>query len=72
MLILVGFVFAIVVVGLSAVTLAEREKLPCTACRKAAVVMSRDFVYRCPACKAGFRRVAGVLERVDAGGPSRP
>ena len=65
MLIIYGLVFAIAVVGLSAVTLAQRERIPCTACRKSAVVMSRDFVYRCPVCEAAFRRNHGVLERID-------
>jgi len=68
MLILAGIAFAIAVVGMTAVTLAERDRIPCTACRKSALAMSRDFTYRCPVCKAAFRRKHGELERVE---PSR-
>ena len=65
MLILAGFCFSVVIVGMTAVTLAQREKIPCTACRKSAVAMDRDFLYRCPVCQTAFRRVRGVLERVE-------
>ena len=65
MLILAGIAFAIAVVGMTAVTLAQRERIPCTACRKSALEMSRDFMYRCPVCKAAFRRAHGELEQVE-------
>jgi len=64
-LILAGVAFAIAVVGMTAVTLAQRERIPCTACRKSALEMSRDFMYRCPVCKAAFRRAHGELEQVE-------
>jgi tRNA(Ile2) C34 agmatinyltransferase TiaS len=65
MLILAGFAFGIAVLGMTAVTLAQRERFPCTACRKSALAMSRDFMYRCPVCKTAFRRKHGELERVE-------
>ena len=52
--------------GLSAVTLAERKKAPCTVCGKGEVKISRDFVYRCTACKAEFMKRGERLERRES------
>ena len=51
----------ILVVGMSSVTLAQRKKEPCTACRKAHVEVQRDFSFRCVSCGARFERVNGGL-----------
>ncbi|MDX2086637.1 MAG: hypothetical protein SFX73_02250 [Kofleriaceae bacterium] len=54
--------------GLSAVTLAQRNREPCTACRKAHVEIQRDFTMRCVACGARFERGPDGLRPVDRQG----
>ncbi len=55
--------FAISVLGLSAVTLAERKRIPCTACRKGELRIDRDFAHRCVTCGARFRSKDGTFIR---------
>ena len=52
LLILGSFAFAICVAGLSAVTLAQRQRIPCTACRKGELKIDRDFAHSCVTCGA--------------------
>lgn len=42
--------------GLSAVTLAQRKREPCTACRQSHLEIQRDFTFRCVGCGARFQR----------------
>lgn len=63
MLILGSLAFAICVVGLSAVTLAQRQRIPCTACRKGELKIDRDFAHRCVTCGARFRPKNGTFVR---------
>ena len=49
-------------IGMSSVTLAQRKREPCTACRKAHVEIQRDFSFRCVGCGARFERVNGGLQ----------
>ncbi len=56
---------AVLVTGLSAITLARRAPVPCTACRRGAVAIARDFTYRCDHCGAAFRRERGTLVRLE-------
>lgn len=61
--ILGSLAFAVAVFGLSAVTLAERKRVPCAACRKGELKIARDFSHRCVTCGARFRPRSGKLER---------
>ena len=67
--ILGSLAFAVTVFGLSAVTLAERKRVPCTACRKGELKIDRDFSHRCVTCGARFRPKAGTLVRLDPDSP---
>jgi len=61
---LVGtFIVGIAVVGLSAATLAQRPRIPCTACRKGELKIDAQFARRCEACGAQFRPRDGKLVR---------
>ncbi|MBA3452356.1 MAG: hypothetical protein H0T42_04585 [Deltaproteobacteria bacterium] len=62
-LILGTLAFGITIFGLSAVTLAERKRIPCTACRKGELKIARDFSHQCVTCGARFRPQSGKLER---------
>ena len=57
---------SVLVAGLSAVTLAQRAVVPCSACRKGRLQIARNFAHRCEVCRAEFRRKDGALVRVDA------
>ena len=61
--ILGSLAFAISVLGLSAVTLAQRKRIPCMACRKGELKIDRDFAHRCATCGARFRPKNGTLVR---------
>lgn len=62
-LILGSVAFAIAVLGMSAVTLAQRKRIPCTACRKGELRIDRDFAHRCVTCGARFRQKSGTFVR---------
>lgn len=53
----------VLVTGMSAVTLAQRKREPCTACRKGVLAIDRNFAHRCSTCGATFRMKHGKLER---------
>jgi hypothetical protein len=62
--VLVAFFVSIVLAG-SALTLARRNREPCSACRKGELVHGRDFAWHCKACKARFVREGGELVQRD-------
>lgn len=63
--VVVVFFLSIVLAG-SALTLAKRNREPCTACRKGELKHGRDFAWHCTNCKARFVREGGVLVQRDA------
>jgi len=58
-----GIVVGIAVLGLSAATLAQRQRIPCTACRKGELKIDVAFAHRCESCGARFRPRDGKLVR---------
>jgi hypothetical protein len=61
MIVALGIVIGIAVLGLSAATLAQRQRIPCTACRKGELEIDPQFAHRCKACGVRFRPRDGKL-----------
>lgn len=58
----------ILAIGMSAVTLAQRGRTGCTACKQAHLEIQRDFTMRCVGCGARFQRDGNGLRAVERQG----